>query len=728
MGFINDDSNDMAGAHFGIVWQVEIEEAKVSNKKGFEGRSRLLIDYVVAITDQQDSRKGLSPMPRNSRLLIAALSLVVCTQTASAQEKLLTFWDLMTLNSAGSTTISPDGRWVAFTVSRLDTSSMESETHIWLGPADGSEPPRQFTNGPSSESSPRFTPDGRYLTFIATRGESKRQVWKIPLDGGEAVQLTHFEDGLPASPTWNRDMTKFAYTRREEWPDQKKREARAKERDDVVVVEEDRVLYSDIYVYDMASGDTIRVTEDDYDNSGVVWSPDGEWLAFTSNRTERPWYNSNSDIFIVSSSGGDVRRLTTNEGSDRGPTFSPDGRWIVYSTNTSAGRSHEDSDYFVIPFEGGEPRNLTARFDYSVGGSVTFTPDGRSFYFTAGMKTDTHLFMCNVSRGRVTQLTREAGSHSGYSFSDDLETAVWSVTRPDRPGEIFAGSPGTDGKQLTDLNPQLEEFAIARQEVIDWKGPGNLAIEAVITYPVGYDRSNRYPTIHVIHGGPNGRHSNSFNGRMAQMFAAKGYVVVGPNVRGSSSYGTEFGIADEGDWGGKDFEDIMAGVDELIEMGISDPEKIGIMGGSYGGFMTYWAITQTDRFKAAIAHAGIVDWWSFWGQTDIPTYLEYGFLGLPWETKDVYERWSGMEYITNVKTPLLITHGEEDRRVPIPQAEQFWRGMDRQDLPVVFLRYPREGHGIGEPRHRVDLYQRQLAWFDHYLKGEGERSPDGRYD
>ena len=667
-------------------------------------------------------------MLRIARVSLALLCLVLWSQHAAAQEKHLTFWELMTLNNAGSATISPDGRWVAFTVSRLDTSTMESETHIWLGPADGSAPPRQFTAGPSSESSPRFTPDSRYLTFIATRGESKRQVWKIPLDGGEALQLTRFKDGLPGTPVWNRDMTKFAYTRREEWPDKKQREAQVKKRDDVLIVEEDRVLHTDIYVYNMATGDTLGVTEDDYDNGGVVWSPDGNWLAFTSNRTERPWYNSNSDIFIVSSLGGDVRRLTTNPGPDRGPTFSPDGKWIVYSANTSAGRSHEDSDYFIIPFEGGAPRNLTARFDYSVGGRVYFTPDGRNFYFTAGMKTDSHLFLCNVSRGRITRLTREAGSHSGYSFSEDRETAVWRITRPDWPGEIFAGRPSETGTQLTDLNPHLEEYAIARQEIITWKGPDDWTIEGVLTYPVGYERGRRYPTIFAIHGGPNGRCSNSFNSRMAQMYAAQGYAVVGPNFRGSSSYGTDFGIADEGDWGGKDFGDIMAGVDKVIDMGLADPEKLGIMGGSYGGFMTYWAITQTDRFQAAIAHAGIVDWWSFWGQTDIPTYLEYGFQGLPWEAKDIYERWSGMEFITDVKTPLLITHGEEDRRVPIPQAEQFWRGMDRQDLPVVFLRYPREGHGIGEPRHRVDLYQRQLAWFSHYLKGEGARSPDGRYE
>jgi len=663
-----------------------------------------------------------------STLTLVSLAIVIpALSGAAAQEKPLTFWELMTLENVGNPVISPDGVWVAFTISKLDTAAMETETHIWLTPADGSEEPRQFTNGTSNESSPRFAPDSRSLTFITSRGDSKRQIWSIPLTGGEAMQLTHFDDGLPGNPSWNLEMTKFAYTKREEWLDQDEREARAKKKDDVVIVEEGRALHSDIHIYDLESGETTRVTDDTFDNSSPVWSPDGKWLAFSSNRTDRPWYNSNSDLFIVPASGGDVRRLTDNKGSDGGPTFSPDGEWIVYSGNTSAGRSHEDSDFFIIPFDGGTPRNLTADFDHSVGGRVIFAPDSRSFWFSAGKKTDTHLFGCDIADGTIEQVTDGSGSHSGLSFSEDGERAAWRFTRPEWPGEIMAGRLGGRDRQLTDLNPHLREYLIASQEVVSWIGPDDLEIEAVLTYPIGYQQGRRYPTVFVIHGGPHGRHSNTFNSRMSQMLAAKGYVVVGPNVRGSSAYGTAFGVADEGDWGGKDFQDIMAGVDHLIATGITDSDRLGIMGGSYGGFMTYWAITQTDRFRAAIAHAGIVDWWSFWGQTDIPTYLEYGFLGLPWETKEIWERWSGMEYVTRVTTPLLITHGEEDRRVPIAQAEQFWRGMDRQDLPVVFLRYPREGHGIGEPRHRIDLYQRQMAWFDHYLKGEGDRSPDGRY-
>ena len=389
--------------------------------------------------------REVRPFSRRLAPLLGAFMLVtIAAAPVAAQQAELTFWDLMTLRSAGSLALSPDGSTVAFTVSQLDTASMESATHIWTAPTDGSQEPRQFTNGSTSESAPRFTPDGTHLTFIATRGESGRQVWKIPLDGGEAVQMTHFDEGLPGTPIWNREMTKFAYTERAEWPDKEEREARAKEKDDVIIVEEDRTLFSDIHVYDLESGETTRVTEDAYDNGGPVWSPDGAWIAFSSNRTRRPWYNSNSDLFIVPSGGGEVRRLTANEGSDGSPTFSPDGSWIVYSANTSPGRSHEDSDYFAIPIGGGTPRILTASFDHSVGGSVHFAADGRSFLFTAAIQTETQLFRCDVASGRVEQLSDRTGLLGSYTVTEDGRMAAWTFNAPDYPTEVFAGPPGAE--------------------------------------------------------------------------------------------------------------------------------------------------------------------------------------------------------------------------------------------------------------------------------------------
>ncbi|MFC1558700.1 alpha/beta hydrolase family protein, partial [candidate division KSB1 bacterium] len=219
------------------------------------------------------------------------------------------------------------------------------------------------------------------------------------------------------------------------------------------------------------------------------------------------------------------------------------------------------------------------------------------------------------------------------------------------------------------------------------------------------------------HGGPYGRHTKGFRGGF-KIYAANGFAVLRPNVRGSAGYGQKFGMADVGDWGGKDFIDMMKGVDKVIEMGIADENKLAIMGGSYGGFMTFWTVTQTNRFKAAIAHAAICDWFSFFGQTDIPNYLEFGFKGRPWITKEIYEKYSPIEFVTNVKTPLLITHGEEDKRVPITQSEQFYGSLKKLGAEVQFIRYPREGHGIGEPRHRIDLVSRQLEWLEKYVLQE----------
>jgi len=267
---------------------------------------------------------------------------------------------------------------------------------------------------------------------------------------------------------------------------------------------------------------------------------------------------------------------------------------------------------------------------------------------------------------------------------------------------------------LTFANPQLKEFGIADAEVIRWKGPDNLDIEGLLVKPLGYEAGRRYPFILQIHGGPYGKFTNAFDAR-AQIFAANGYALLMPNPRGSTGYGQKFTVANVADWGGKDFQDYMAGVDAAIAKGIADPEKLVVMGGSYGGFSTFWTITQTNRFKAAIGHAGISDWYSFHGQSDIPGLMEFGFVGYPWNAADTYRKYSPMTYVDRVKTPIMITHGEQDRRVPIAQAEEYYRALKTRGVDVVFVRYPREGHGIQEPNHQIDLVHRQLEWFNSHL-------------
>jgi dipeptidyl aminopeptidase/acylaminoacyl peptidase len=304
----------------------------------------------------------------------------------------------------------------------------------------------------------------------------------------------------------------------------------------------------------------------------------------------------------------------------------------------------------------------------------------------------------------------------GVDLSRDGRMLAFAFNDAKTPNDIWvASSAGRGAQRLTSFNSQIKDYALVATEVVRWKAPDGLEIEGLLVKPLGYEQGKRYPLILQIHGGPYAQFVFGLNPR-AQIFAANGYAVLLPNPRGSTGYGQKFTTANVGDWGGKDYQDLMAGVDELIKMGVADPERLAVMGGSYGGFMTFWVITQTNRFKAAIGHAGISDWYSFHGQSDIPGLMEYGLGGTPWTAREVYEKWSPVRYADRVRTPLLITHGEHDRRVPIAQAEQYYRALRKRGVETVFVRYPREGHGIIEPNHQIDLVRRQLEWFDKHLK------------
>jgi dipeptidyl aminopeptidase/acylaminoacyl peptidase len=280
---------------------------------------------------------------------------------------------------------------------------------------------------------------------------------------------------------------------------------------------------------------------------------------------------------------------------------------------------------------------------------------------------------------------------------------------------ISANGNAAGRAQISKANASFDEFAVAKSEVVRWKGPDNFDVEGWITYPLDYQAGKKVPLILSIHGGPYGANTARFDAR-AQIFAAHGYAVLAPNPRGSTGYGMKFEQANVSDWGGKDFGDLMAGVDAMIDRGIADKDKLLVMGGSYGGFMTFWTVTQTNRFKAAIGHAGISDWYSFYGQSDIPGLMTYGFGGEPWKATQTFRKYSPITYISQVKTPIMITHGEQDRRVPIQQAEEFYRGVKGVGDEAIFVRYPREGHGIAEPNHQIDLVERQLEWFEKHLK------------
>ena len=654
-------------------------------------------------------------MIRLRHVLVSALALVCVTGPLTAQSaRTITLEEMLRQPTFGSYALSPDARQVLFTRTDRDTVKYEGTSHIYLHDlASGST--LQLTNSPKGESRPEWLPDGRVL-FRSDR-DGRNAPWVISPQGGEAQRFV--ADTAAPGGAFSPDYARIAYTDDTERPDEEEWERRVKRRDDGYFAEH-KLTYSHVWVYDVASGRKTQLTTGEFDHSSPTWSPDGRWIAYVSNRSNAtvrdPGYTNNSDIYLVPSDSGAPRQLTTNTGPDRSPSFSPDGRRIAYLSSDRANNSADQNDVKVVALDGGAPVNLTADYDYSVS-SIEWSKDGRHIYISAAEGLTQKLYRAPAQGGELTPI--DFGDDFVFGgFSQSRDGSKWLVTGSTlaEPGLVYlTDADGRGRRAILEENSRLGEFRVARAEPLTWKGADGWDIEGVLHYPVDYQPGVRYPLILQVHGGPHGRYTRSFN-QGAQLWAARGYAVLQSNPRGSSGRTFEFSNANVNDWGGKDYVDIMNGVDHVIALGVADPERMAIMGGSYGGFMTFWAVTQTNRFKAAIGHAGISDWYSFYGQTDIPNLLEFGFGGMPVQSKETYERWSPVEYAANVTTPLLITHGENDRRVPISQAEQYFRTLKKLEKTVEFLRYPREGHGIGEPLHRLHLDDEQEKWFARFLQ------------
>jgi dipeptidyl aminopeptidase/acylaminoacyl peptidase len=631
--------------------------------------------------------------------------------------------DWYRLNRLSDVQFAPDGKTITYVQTRADRESQKNTSHIWIVASDGRGEPRMLLKDFPAESRPRYSPDGQRIAFVASKSEAERpQIYTVRVVGGEVMRITNLENGV-ADFVWAPDNRRFVVTSRTG-----KREDRNDPLAGITVIrnahyaQDGRGLIKDqrshLFVVDIATGVARQITDGDFDDADAAWSSDGKWIAFVSDRTGKAFDGGrNSDVFIISADGGTPRKVSPHAEANGSPQFSPDGKSIAFTGAIAQGGQ---PDIYAMPIEGGTPVNLTESFDERIG---RFIWNAQGIFFSTSVKGETALFKLDVAAKKVEKITAQQGSQvTSFSFANDGAAAV---TRSGfrHPADVFAGAPGAaPNRHVTDVNRQLlSERAMAPAEELKYKADDGMELQGWLVKPLQFDPARKYPLVLRIHGGPSGMYGTNFDHEV-HVLSTRGYGVLFVNPRGSSGYGQSFVRANQKDWAGKDYTDIMKGLDTAIAQNSwIDPQRLAVYGCSYGGYMTNWIITQTNRFSAAAPECGMSDMVTLWGTTDgAYNSTEDAFGGSPWETFDLWWGRSPLKFAQNVKTPSLFIHAEQDDRVPIAQAEQMFRALKRHGVDSEFVRYAGESHGEfanGKPAHYVDRIERVIAWFDKYTTG-----------
>ncbi len=656
--------------------------------------------------------------------------------------------DVYLLKNVSDPQVSPDGKQVAYCVTWPDKEANENRVSVFVAAADGRSEPRRFSQG-NKDHSPRWSPDGRYLAFVSDRGE-KPQLFIAPLSGGDPRKLTSAPHGV-GQPAWSPDGTRIAYTARiGAYKDPKERSTHEKAEPRIIRdlrYKLDGVGFFDnrrthLFVVDVESGDSTQITGGDWNDDQPAWSPDGKTIAFVSDRErERHARQWRTDVYVVPSRGGNTRKLTRSLGSSAQPAFSPDGRHIAFVGHEQgdAGLS-KNMHLLVLRAAGGAPHSVSESLDRPVAGWPMFmfgrtfqwARDSGALLFIAGDRGRLSIYRAGLGNGSVSKvLDGERQIEAFALFADGKRvafTAIWST----EPGELYITSlaPRSRESLLSHANDAIRRAVkTGPLERFSYMGPDGLEIEAFALYPPDYRPGRRYPLAVNVHGGPHSAHPGSRAWVEFQALAGRGYVVLLPNPRGSTTYGEAFSEACVRDWGGKDYEDVMLGVDELVRRGIADPDRLYLGGYSYGGFMTSWAIGHTNRFRAAMVGAPVSNQVSMFGTGDIPLFDMHEIGGTPQDNPEEYAFRSPVSYLGNVETPVLLVHHEGDLRCPIGQSEEIFHALKARGKKVEFVRYPGGFHTYNThaPSQAVDRIKRTINWYEaHAPRKSRNKAPATR--
>jgi dipeptidyl aminopeptidase/acylaminoacyl peptidase len=665
---------------------------------------------------------------------MVGVALFVSASMASAQpaRRAITLDDLHAIKAVGDPQRSPDGKWVAYTVGTVDVEKDKRDSDIWMVSWDGAQQVRLTFTTDSSESSPRWSPDGKYLAFAASRGdedEKKRggQIWLLDRTGGEAQKLTDIKGGV-SDWAWSPDGKRIAYVASDLDPadEPEKLEGWKRKTDPPIVVDryhfkQDREgylkkLYSHIWIFDVATKKAEQITTGAFDDGQPVWSPDGTRLAFVGRREADADRNENSDVFVVEAKAGvEPKKLTSFVGPNGGrPAWSPDGQWIAYLQGDETKYSaYQQTTLAVVPSAGGAAKVLTAALDRPVSDPITWTADGKSLLFEVEDDRSSYVGRLAVAGGAVEKVTSGRRWVGGYSRGGDGALTLLTGTATE-VAEVYACENGAFRKLTHQNDALLAGIQLGTTEDFTSKSKDGTVVNSLIVKPASFVAGKKYPLLLYIHGGPNGQDEHRFSFDR-EFFAANGYVVLAVNYRGSNGRGAAFQRAIFGDWGNKEVVDLLGAVDQAVAAGIADPDRLGIGGWSYGGILTDYSIATDTRFKAAVSGAGSALQLSMYGSDQYIVQYERE-IGVPWKSRDL---WLKISYpffqADRIKTPTLFMGGQKDFNVPIIGSEQMYQALKSLGVDTQLVIYPGQFHGLTVPSYQRDKLQRYLAWYDKYL-------------